>query len=746
MRLTVKFKMFHFRFNSKVFFSLIGQFLIAVSIAIPAKAQNVDTIRLEDLLVMPIENLIEIPVTTSALYEQKLWESSAKVFVITRSDIENRGYFDLTDALKDAPYFQLQSEYGHWMKGAIVNLRGHRSGDSGNNKFLILIDGVKLSDEAEEGLYMGLNSIPLYNVKQIEVVYGPNSTLYGRDAYAGMINIITETSDNTFGSYTYGSFNTQRIGAGLTRNMGGGKWVSLSYSSYTSDEQDPTSKSVTYKNRHVFPKHPYTERFYRGTRNSMYDIGMGCGGFKIRFLQTNIEASETYGCNPDFYVSEYSTVTALTNQILHVDYSKNIAHKGTLSLSAYFKKHELDPRTANLYTADLGRSGTINFADSTVLVDSLYAYGGRKYYYFRTLTSGFKVRYFYQPSQKLNVTSGIDFDNIYGIPIISEGKGGKPITTEAQRSRWEHNFNTVGAYSELNFKLGSRLFATAGGRFDYSSDYGLCFTPRMALVSRKNRFVYKLSFAQGYLAPSVTQRYFESITTFSYIKPNPHLNPERNYSIDFDATYVAKSYQFNANVFANHIRDGIVESFQTGDSVFVQIGSNQYYVPLIQSLNLFKGFRYGGNIDVTYMLSPNFNLYAGYTLLLGYDDLNATRVRLSNNLISAHTVTSNLFYKYNKLAVAVGIQWYSTRRILSPHVNTLYSSFVDKEGYINFDPVLLVNLNLRVNNIWQGLSGFLHIENLFNAEYYGQTINANWGSPKILQDLRRIDFGIEIRF
>ncbi|MEJ5317317.1 MAG: TonB-dependent receptor [Tenuifilum sp.] len=719
---------------------------ITLCLGYPAKAQVDTSLSLADLLLLPIENLIEIPVVTSALYEQKLWESASKTFVITRADIENRGYFDLTDALRDAPYFQLQSEYGHWMKGAIVNLRGHRSGDSGNNKFLILIDGVKLSDEAEEGLFLGLNSIPLSNVKQIEIVYGPNSTLYGRDAYAGMINIITETDDYSFGNYSYGSFNTQRIGAGLTKNVGTSKWVSLNYSSYTSDEQDPTNKSVTYKNRHVFPTHPYTERFYRGTRNSMYNVGLGWGGLKVRFLQNNIEASETYGCNPDFYVSEYSTVTALTNQILHLEFSKNITAKGTLSFSVYHKKHELDPRTANLYTADLGRSGTINFADSTVLVDSLYAYGGRKYYYFRTLTTGFKTRYFYQPSAKLNITSGIDFDFINGIPIISEGKGGKPITTEAQRSRWEHSFNTFGAYSELNWKLGSKFFATAGGRLDYSSDYGLCFNPRMALVSRKNKFVYKVIFAQGYLAPSVTQRYFESKTTFSWIKPNPNLRPERNYSIDIDATYIANNIQVTANLFGNHIRDGIVESYQTGDSVYVQIGNELYYVPLIQSLNLFKGFRYGCNIDATLMLNPNFDFYAGYSFLTGHDGFNGTRVLLSNNLISTHTITSNLTYRYHKILLNAGIQWYSSRKILSPHVNTLYSNFVDSNGYINFDPVLLVNVNVKANNIWKGLSGFLHIENLLNTEYYGQTINANWGSPKILQDLRRIDFGIEIRF
>ncbi len=709
-------------------------------------AQSGDTLRLEDLLVLPIETLLEVPVVTSALYEQKLWESSAKVFVITLADIESRGYFDLTDALRDIPYFQLQSEYGHWMKGAIVNLRGHRSGDSGNNKFLILIDGVKLSDEAEEGLFLGLNSIPLYNVKQIEVVYGPNSTLYGRDAYAGIVNIITETSDNTYGSYTYGSFNTQRIAAGLFRNEDSKKWIAMNYSSYTSDEQDPTDKSVTYKNRHVFPAHPYTQRFYRGTRNSMYSAGMGWGGFKVRFLQTNIEASETYGCNPDFYVSEYSTVTALTNRIFQLDYSREIGSKGTITLSAYHKKHELDPRTANLYTADLGRSGTINFADSTVLVDSLYAYGGRKYYYFRTLTSGIKLRYLYRPNPKLNLITGTDFDGISGIPIISEGKGGKPITTKAQRSRWEHRFYTLGGYFEANFRLNKSLSATLGSRLDYSSDYGFCLTPRLALVKRANPFVYKVTFAQGYLAPSVTQRYFESITNFSWIRPNPNIKPERNYSLDFDAIYTADKFQVTVNLFGNHVRDGIVESHQTGDSVYVSIGNSLYFVPLIQSINLFKGYRYGGNIDVIYRLNATFDIYAGYTYLSGYDDMKGTRVELSSNLVSSHTVTSNVSCRYRKFVFSTGLQWSSRKRILSPHVNTLYSDFIDSQGYLNFEPVLLLNLNLRVNNIWQGLSGFLHVENLLNTEYYGQTINANWGSPKILQDLRRIDFGVELRF
>jgi len=173
-------------------------------LSVPHIAQDDEV---SDLSELSLEELMNVAVITPGQYEQENWEATGKIYIITRETILDRGYTDLIDALRDIPYFQIQSEYGHWTKGAIVNLRGHRSGDSGNNKFLILLDGTKLSDDAEEGLYLGLNSIPIRNVKQIEVVYGPNSTLYGRDAYAGMINILTRETEYAFAGFDYGTYN-----------------------------------------------------------------------------------------------------------------------------------------------------------------------------------------------------------------------------------------------------------------------------------------------------------------------------------------------------------------------------------------------------------------------------------------------------------------------------------------------------------------------------------------------------------
>ncbi len=537
----------------RVFFVHFLTLILGLAFSVQVKSQDSDTLLLDRLLKMSLDELSELKITTSSKTHQKAWEASAKVVIITEAMILSRGYYDLVDVLKDVPYFQIQSEYGHWMKGAIVNLRGHRSGDSGNNKFLILIDGIKISDEAEEGLYMGLNSIPLNNVKQIEVVYGPNSSLYGRDAYAGMINIISKTSNYKASRFSYGDFKTQRFYAGISQTFNDHTYGSIHYSAYKSDEQDPTNKSITYKERHVFPKHPYTNNFYRSSNNTMLNMDLKIHELSLKYMLFDIRASETYGCNPDFYVSEYSTVTALQNQIISADYNLKITPSLNLNLFYSNKMHVLDPQTANLYTYDLERTGTYDAQNATILIDSLFAYGGRKYYYFRTKANNTGLKATYTITPKLKNISGIEFAFIKGIPIISEGKGGKPITKESQRKIWEHSFETKGIYSDFAYNLTDNLLTSLGGRYDLNSNYDNTFMTRFAIVARNKKNIIKFIFSEGYMAPSVTQRYFESITTFSWIKGNPDLKSQKNSSLELDWSYLVDTTKFTVNLFYNKL-------------------------------------------------------------------------------------------------------------------------------------------------------------------------------------------------
>ncbi len=700
----------------------------------------------QEIREMALEDLMKIRITTSSKTEQMAWEAPTRVIVITRQQIQERGYLDLLDLLRDLPFFQIQSEHGHWTKGAIVNLRGHRSGDSGNNKFLILQDGIKLSDDAAEGLYLGMRSIPLSSVEQVEIVYGPNSTLYGRDAYAGLINLITRKQPSAYAQFSYGTYDSRQVAGGLYKQFTKKLSGNLYFSSYRSNEQDPTGISETYLHRHVYPAPPYTERFYRASNNLALDLGLQFHALKLRYLLYQIEGSETYGSNPDLYVTEYSTVAAQKNEVLSLDLQKKIAPNLVGSFYYIYKKYEFHPRTANLYTDDLFRTGEWNPEDSSVAIDPFYAYGGRKYYYFRTRAHKAGIKIEYSPETRLKNVSGVEAHSIWGIPIISEGKGGKPITTTAQREALEHHYSTIGLFTEFRFYASPSWLLTMGGRFDLNSNYQNIFNPRMAVIYRYKKHVFKTTFASGYLLPSVTQVYFESKTTFSWIKPNRSLRPEKNSSFEFDWNYSLDHSAFNANFFYNWLIDGIIESVMTGDSAYIRVGDQLLFVPVLQSENLSQGYRWGFSLEFKTRLSSRLEIQTFYAYLTGKDKIEDTTVDLGNNLIAPHQFFLGLSYRIKKISLYGSLNWLSKRRILSYHTTTQYAEFLDPDGYLNFNPVPLVHLNIRFNQPVKGLSFFVRVKNLLNQKYYGQTINAAWGNPKILQDLRRIDAGIHYEF
>jgi len=715
--------------------------IICLFILFGFSSQIIGQSKLRELSDLSIEDLMNLNVITVSKSEEKLKETAGMVVVITSQMIKEKGYYDLFDVLNSTPYFQVQSEHGHWTKGGIITLRGNRSGDSGNNKVLLLVDGIKLSDYGGEGLFMGLNSIPLYSIKQIEIVFGPNSTLYGRDAYAGLINLITNNHEK-YAGYSYGNFNTQKMYAGGFHQFTDDLSLNLNFYSYDSDEQDPTSISKTYLNRTVFSKSPYTDVFYRASKNKMIGLDFNIYDFSVKYLLYDILASETYGCNPNLYATEYSTLLGIRNQLLELKYAKNLNPNLNLSVDYGFKHNEFNPMTANLYLGDLDRTNT----DGSGLIDPFYGYGGRKYYYFRTISHNFDTKLIYNFSQNLKNVSGFSYDYIDGIPVISEGKGGKPITTDVQRGKLDHNFYTSGIFSEFSYRTSYDLNFSIGGRFDYSSNYGSTFMPRISTVYNYGSNIFKFVYSTGYLAPSITQVYFESFTTFSWIKPNEELKPETTTNFELNYDYIKENFRISANLFYSKFSNLIAESVENGDSVNISIGNEVYFVPVLQSENIGNGEHYGLNLFVSSKLSKYFETDCNYSMLLGYDNVNNLKIDLNDNLVANHKINVGIKYNYKLLSIYGEGILISDKRIKSNHAQSEYSIFLDENGYLNFNSVFLFNLNIRLNKLFDSFSTYLRVKNVFNTEYYGQTINAQWGSPMILQDMRRFDLGFEVNF
>lgn len=121
-------------------------------------------------------------VTTAGGYEQNIADAAATISVITKEELENKSYSDVTDVLKNVP--------GVYVNGGgsnqSISIRG-----MGASYTLYLIDGKPMQDNqafSPNGSGGGnqINFLPpLEAIERIEVVRGPASSLYGSDAMGG---------------------------------------------------------------------------------------------------------------------------------------------------------------------------------------------------------------------------------------------------------------------------------------------------------------------------------------------------------------------------------------------------------------------------------------------------------------------------------------------------------------------------------------------------------------------------------
>jgi len=134
------------------------------------------------------EALQEILVTASRI-EEPAEETTSSVTVITSDDIKRSGAKDITDVLRTVPEMNLVQNGGPGKMASVI-LRG---GDS--RHVLVLVDGIRVNSPTTGSF--DFSGILLDDIERIEIVKGPQSTVYGSEAMAGVINIITKKARKT---------------------------------------------------------------------------------------------------------------------------------------------------------------------------------------------------------------------------------------------------------------------------------------------------------------------------------------------------------------------------------------------------------------------------------------------------------------------------------------------------------------------------------------------------------------------
>jgi iron complex outermembrane receptor protein len=182
-----------------------GASLLFSGVANAAPQFNVET---------PIEELMQMQVTSASKKLENLSDAAASIFVITDEDIRRSGVTSIPEALRLSPGVEVARQDSHtWA----ISSRGFN--DEFANQLLVLIDGRSVYTPLFAGVYWDVQDLMLEDIQRIEVIRGPGATLWGANAVNGVINITTKSAKDTQGVLLSGGVGSEEVGFGARYGM-----------------------------------------------------------------------------------------------------------------------------------------------------------------------------------------------------------------------------------------------------------------------------------------------------------------------------------------------------------------------------------------------------------------------------------------------------------------------------------------------------------------------------------------------
>ncbi len=675
-------------------------------------AQQDSIIQNDDLSDESLESLMGDVISGVSRYAQSISEIPNSIQVISRQQIKDRGYHDLSDLLKDVQGFDITSNAGRF--GELYSVRGV----AGNDRFLVLINGHKLNSASGTFLSIG-NSISIQHAERVEVIYGPASAAYGADAFSGIINIVFDNSENASNfsmsaSANYASLNT--IDASIESSMRVNDDLSffLSARMYQSEGYDIGGTDPAYDIIENYLD-PIANQAQQPIDDHSIYLNASYKNFSLNVYRQQFDEGNAMGHNPAIYIYDKDNRWKTYSNIVWATYEKELSNTGQLAIDISYKNHVQDANTIFHKWKVPGTVGDTYEQYMTGIDNSIVGL----------------ITYNQQINDKIQFIIGMDNEFSTSIPPYANDEVlGQSDKYEGSNATSIDNAltieeNRISGFGQAVFTPIDLISITVGARYDYSTRYEGTFNPRIGLiVSPTSNTEIKFIYGKAFQAPSLFYQYEQfgtptitMLSTAEVQKTEPNWTLENQIVHSFEASVTQRindNYKIKAVGYYNDLTN-LIERNLYSTSVY-----NKYFQSTTSGLrneNIGHQEIIGGDFLFDAKIGSNILFYSYYSytqaVSIAEDETETSIPRISEHKAWVGVTAQDLF---EHLTISTRFRWVSDMH----NANTAVFADNVQTGYYTLDA------NLSLNNISKYFRIYANFENLLDEDInhgglYGQS-------------------------
>lgn len=621
-------------------------------------------------------NLNPVVVTGSG-HHQRLKSTATPVHVLSSQEIREQGITTFDGALTR---MMPQASMAPSSMGTFLRLNG-----LGNKYILILINGQKLNGDISNNV--DLNRINMARVKRIEVLDGAASSLYGSDAIAGVINIITDQPTQNMLSVMsdtrvsgYGQL-TENVTLDIYKN-GFGSYTSFSHDqadSYQTTDLEYIKGSDTETQQTIAP-------LFTGYRSNLIGQKFTYAPNQHLALNAGLDYSYKITDRPE----SREDITGGT------DYE--MRYKGfRWNLGGIYKVTSKNSLQAD-FTVDRFRYGK-----EYDVATKDYAVGD------------------YVQSKKQRMMEG-NLKAILGLTKNSTtifGADWRQDYLKATSGNIDQQVYSIAAYAQHEMKLMKDFTATLGLRLTHHETFNNHLTPKVTLMYAPQNFRFRATYSAGFRAPGLDELYYHYYSV-NRGKPqisfgNQELKPEKSNYFSLNAEYRDEFIAVSVTGYLNRINDMVVKQNVEVDDLslaFLRLefpemtdAEAQKLVSYALYQNSDEGDIKGLQVNVSANLFRGFNLSANYAYTYARTKSGEEWTVLERSIRNTATIAANYHHVWGRYGLNVNLN----ARLQS---KTYYTgTYEDAPGYGIWNLHTTHSLDIAK---WAYLEPSIGVDNLFD--------------------------------